>query len=59
MDSFGDSGGLFRRRLSVSAAARFGKPRLEEAFGHLLNSRVRMGTQPATLDNAIFQAAVL
>jgi hypothetical protein len=54
MDSFGDFCGLFCRRLSVSAAARFGKPRLEEAFGHLLNSRVRMETQPATLDNAVF-----
>ena len=59
MDSFGDCCGLFRRCLSVSASARFGKPRLEEAFGHLLNSRVRMETQPAALKNAVFEAAVV
>src|SRR5579862_1065196 len=59
MDGFGDCCGLFRRCLSVSASARFGKPRLEEAFGHLLNSRVRMETQPAALEHAEFEAAVV
>src|SRR5215469_8781400 len=59
MDRCGDRLGVFRRSLSIRSEARFGKPRLEEACGHLLDSRVRMATEPATLDNAVLEATVL
>lgn len=35
------------------------KPRIEEAFRHFLNSYVFMGTQPAIVDHAVFETAML